>query len=55
MKQLLARLWQEEDAQDLTEYALLIVLISLAAVGSIQGLATAVNNTFVNATTNLNT
>jgi Flp pilus assembly pilin Flp len=31
------RLWKEEEGQDLIEYALLIVLMSLAAIGSIGG------------------
>ena len=53
MKQLLARLWHEEEGQDLTEYALLLVLVALAAVGSLNGLATAINGTFNNATANL--
>ena len=55
MRSLLARLWKEEEGQDLTEYALLLVLLSLAAIGSIGGLATAINNTFANAATNVNT
>lgn len=55
MKQLLIRLWKEEEGQDLTEYALLLVLLSLAAIGSLSGLATAVNNVFLNAAANLNT
>ncbi len=53
MKNLLMRLWKEEEGQDLTEYALLLVLLSLAAIGSIGGLATAINNTFNNAAKNL--
>jgi Flp pilus assembly pilin Flp len=53
MKPILARLWNEERGQDLVEYALLLVLMALAAIGSIGGLATAVNNTFSNAATNL--
>jgi pilus assembly protein Flp/PilA len=55
MKNLLMRLWKEEEGQDLTEYALLLVLLSLAAIGSIGGLATAINNTFSNAAKNLGT
>jgi len=55
MKALLARLWREEEGQDLIEYALLIVLMSLAAIGSIGGVATAVNNAFGSAAANLNT
>ncbi len=55
MKNTLRRLWQEETAQDLTEYALLLVLISLFAVASMQTLATQISSVFTNATNNLNT
>jgi pilus assembly protein Flp/PilA len=55
MKQLLVRLWKEEQGQDLTEYALLLVLLSLAAIGSLSGLAQAVNGVFQNAASNLST
>lgn len=54
MKNLLMKLWKEEEGQDLTEYALLLVLLSLAAVGSLNVLATAINKVFNNAATNLN-
>jgi Flp pilus assembly pilin Flp len=53
MKILLTRLWKEEEGQDLTEYALLLVLLSLAAVGSLSALATAINSVFSKATANL--
>ena len=53
MKAILVRLWKEEEGQDLIEYALLIVLMSLAAIGSIGGLATAVDGVFANAAANL--
>jgi Flp pilus assembly pilin Flp len=55
MKNLLLRLWNEEQGQDLTEYALLLVLLTLAAVTTLGGLATAINGVFRNATTNLTT
>jgi Flp pilus assembly pilin Flp len=55
MKNLLMRLWNEEEGQDLTEYALLLVLLSLAAVGSVGGVATAINGVFNNAAKNLQT
>jgi pilus assembly protein Flp/PilA len=55
MKNMLARLWKEEEGQDLTEYALLLVLVALAAIGSLGVLATAINNTFNNAAKNLGT
>jgi pilus assembly protein Flp/PilA len=55
MKNLFVRLWREEEGQDLTEYALLVVLLALAAVAGIKGLATAISSTFSNAAANLTT
>ncbi len=53
MKQLLLRLWHDESGQDLTEYALLMVLIALAAITSMKTLANTINNVFSNAASNL--
>jgi Flp pilus assembly pilin Flp len=55
MKTFLIRLWREEEGQDLTEYALLLVLLTLAAIGSLGALATAINGVFANVTTRLST
>lgn len=55
MKHLVKRLWKEEEGQDLTEYALLLVLLSLAAVASLGSLASAINSVFNQAVTNLTT
>ena len=55
MKNLIVRLWKEEEGQDLTEYALLLVLLSLAAIGTLGTLATAINSVFNTAATNLTT
>jgi len=55
MKNLMIRLWKEEEGQDLTEYALLLVLLALAAVGSLSTLASAINLAFSKAATNLST
>jgi Flp pilus assembly pilin Flp len=46
MKELLIRLWKEEEAQDLTEYALLLVLIALAAIAVMSNLGVAINQVF---------
>ncbi len=54
MKTLLRRLWKEEEGQDLTEYGLLLVLIALAAIASMNTLATAISQAFSNAASNLN-
>lgn len=53
MKNLMIRLWKEEKGQDLTEYALLLVLLSLAAVATLGDLATAITGVFTNAASNL--
>jgi pilus assembly protein Flp/PilA len=55
MTELLKRLWQEEEGQDLTEYALLLVLIALAAIAGMNTLATAINAVFSSAAQNLST
>ena len=53
MKNLLNRLWKEEEGQDLTEYALLMVLIALVAIVSMKTLGQTVSNVFSNAAVNL--
>jgi Flp pilus assembly pilin Flp len=51
MKNILMRLWKEEEGQDLLEYALLLVFIVLVAAVSIAPLGSAIGNIFVNANT----
>jgi pilus assembly protein Flp/PilA len=46
MKNFFVRLWKEEEAQDLTEYALLLVLIALAAIAVMSNLGVAINQVF---------
>lgn len=53
MKNWLKRLWKEESGQDLTEYALLLVLIALVSIAAINGLATAISNIYSKAATNI--
>ena len=55
MKQWLRMLWQDERGQDLTEYALLLVLMALAAVAFVPDLAQAVNDVFQAGASNLTT
>jgi Flp pilus assembly pilin Flp len=55
MINLLERLWTEEEGQDLTEYALLLVLLALAGTATLSALATAIKGVFSNAATNLST
>jgi len=46
MKKHLVKLWKEEEGQDLTEYALLLVLIALAAIVVMSNLGSAINVVF---------
>jgi len=40
------KLWKDEEGQDLTEYALLLVLIALAAITVMSNLGVAINTVF---------
>lgn len=51
MKMLFVRLWREEKGQDLTEYALLLALISVAMVATLNTLAGAIQTAIGNAST----
>ncbi len=53
MKTFLKRLWKEEEGQDLVEYALLLVLISLACIAAMSTLARAISTAFGNASNSL--
>jgi len=53
MKNLMKRLWQEEEGQDLTEYGLLLVLVALAAITSMKTLANAISTVFSSASTSM--
>jgi Flp pilus assembly pilin Flp len=53
MKDLLTRLWEQEEAQDLTEYVLLLIFLSLAAIGSLGTVANAINSAFGAAAKNI--
>jgi Flp pilus assembly pilin Flp len=53
MMNIMKRLWQEE-GQDLVEYGLLIVLISLLSVAAMKNLASSISNAFQAAATQLN-
>lgn len=49
----LVRLWREEEGQDLVEYALLIVLVSMVAVAAMRTLGSAISDVYSNAAANL--
>ena len=55
MRKTSRRLWQEDRGQDLTEYGLLLVLISLVAIATIGSLGSAINNVFSNAAASMST
>jgi pilus assembly protein Flp/PilA len=53
MRQVIRRLWHEEEGQDLTEYALVIVLIALVCITAMNSLAGGIQNVFNTAASNL--
>jgi len=53
MRTLAERLWQEDEGQDLTEYALLLTFIALISIAVIQGLGSIILNVFSNASSSL--
>jgi pilus assembly protein Flp/PilA len=55
MEKMLRNLWRDEEGQDLTEYGLLLVLVALAAIATMQSLASALSNVFSNASSSLST
>jgi pilus assembly protein Flp/PilA len=55
MKTVLIKLWKDQEGQDLTEYALILVLLALAAIGTLSSLAIAINQVFSEASSTLAT
>jgi pilus assembly protein Flp/PilA len=53
MKNVLIRLWKQEEGQDLTEYALLLVLIALGAIAVMSTLGVEINLVFSKAASTL--
>lgn len=53
MSKVLKRLWQEEQGQDLIEYALIAALTGLAAIVALQNVATLVVAAFTNSAANM--
>jgi pilus assembly protein Flp/PilA len=49
MKNMLMKLWKEEEGQDLMEYGLLLVMIVLAAAALVNPLGTSIGALFSNA------
>jgi len=53
MRNQLARLWREEEGQDLTEYGLLLLFIAMLSIAVVQGLGSVIENVFSNASTSM--
>jgi pilus assembly protein Flp/PilA len=51
--ELLKKFWNEEEGQDLVEYALLLGFISLAVVAALTGMRNALNSVYSNTATQL--
>ena len=55
MKKLVKCLFEDERGQDLTEYALLLAFIALAAIAIMSGLGAQIESVFANASASMNT
>jgi pilus assembly protein Flp/PilA len=55
VKNTLMKLWKDDQGQDLVEYALLVVLISLGAIAAMNNLASGISDAFSNAVAQLTT
>ena len=53
MKNLLTRLWKEEEGQDLVEYGLLLVLVALLSVAFVSTIGQQLSSIFSNAASSL--
>ena len=53
MSSILWKLWVQEDGQDLTEYALLLILLALASIAAMSAFAQAISTAFSSAAANL--
>lgn len=53
MSEIWQTLWHDEDGQDLTEYALILVLISLIALAILRTIGSVIHNTYSNASSKL--
>jgi Flp pilus assembly pilin Flp len=53
MKKQLIQLWKDQEGQDLTEYALLLVLIALGAIAVMSTLGAEINIVFSKAASTL--
>ena len=54
LKTFATRLWNDEQGQDLIEYALLATFVALVAIVGATALGTALNNWYNTAATNVN-
>jgi pilus assembly protein Flp/PilA len=55
MKQLIRRFWTDESGQDMVEYALLLVLITLVVIVALRIMGPVISNFFNDVSDNLNT
>jgi Flp pilus assembly pilin Flp len=54
MTRLLRRLWQEDEAQDIAEYAVMLAVILVIVVGTIRLIGSNANNVFSQVASSIN-
>ncbi len=53
MKNMIMRLWKDEEGATMVEYGLMVALIAVVAVAAVQALGTGVSSTFQGVVTHL--
>jgi pilus assembly protein Flp/PilA len=53
MTQMILRFWQEDEGQDLVEYALIVALVSIALIAALTALSGGISTAFSQATSAL--
>ena len=48
LKEILGRLWREQEGQDIAEYAVMLAVILVIVVGTIRLIGSSANNVFSN-------
>ena len=54
MKQLLLRLWNDEQGQDIAEYAVMLAVVLVIVIGTVRLIGTNANNVFSKVGSTLN-
>ena len=54
MRNLLGKFWQQNDGQDIAEYAVMLAVILLIVIGTVKLIGSSANTVFTNVNSSLN-